>query len=61
MTQWVLGALMGLLSLIGLFVASAAHEGTFYVVGLLLFVLGVGVNYWLIARNIGHAPNQPDQ
>jgi ABC-type uncharacterized transport system permease subunit len=60
MGQWVLGALMGLLSLVGLALASAAHEGTLYIVGLLLFALGVGFNYWLITRNIGHPTKQPD-
>lgn len=53
MGQWVLGALMGLLSLIGLLLASRAHEGALYVVGLLLFAFGVAFNYWLVARNTG--------
>jgi hypothetical protein len=55
MGQWVFGALMGLLSLLGLVLASRAHDQTFYLVGLLLFAFGVGFIFWLIARNTGHS------
>ncbi len=54
MGQYVFGAAMGLLALVGLFLASRAHGGALYYAGLALFALGVGVNYWLIARNTGH-------
>ncbi len=54
MRTWITGVVAALVGLIGLFIASRAHEGTFYYVGLALFAIGVGVNYWLIARNTGH-------
>lgn len=57
MGQWVFGALMALLSLAGLVVASRAQDGTLYVAGLLVFALGIGLNYWLIAKNTGHPPD----
>ena len=60
MGQYVFGAAMGLLALVGLLLASRAHDGMFYFAGLLLFALGIGFNYWLIARNTGHPTKQQD-
>jgi len=50
---WVLGVLMGLLSLIGLFLASAAEDSVFYGFGLACFVFGVVVIFSLIHRYVG--------
>lgn len=50
---WVLGTIMGLLSLIGLFLASGAEDSGFYGFGLLCFVFGVGVIFSLIHRYVG--------
>ncbi|MFO1074594.1 MAG: hypothetical protein U1E17_18280 [Geminicoccaceae bacterium] len=54
MGQWIFGVLMSLLSLLGLFLASRAHDQTLYLVGLLLCLFGLGFVFWLIARNTGH-------
>ena len=53
MSQFVFGGLMGLLSLLGLLLASQAHDEMLYVAGLLVFALGIGFIFWLIARNTG--------
>lgn len=50
---WVLGGVMGLISLVGLFMASRAHDDMFYIVGLLLFLFGVLFNFGLIRRCTG--------
>jgi len=51
---------MGLLGLIGLFLAAGAHDQTMYVVGLILFGFGILYNFWLIKRWFdraeGHGP-----
>jgi hypothetical protein len=51
---WVLGTIMGLLSLIGLALASAAEDTVFYGTGLALFVFGVLFIFGLIHRHVGH-------
>lgn len=58
MGDWVFGAIMGLVSLIGLFMASRAVDGMFYTAGLLLFLFGVLFIFTLIHRNTGHPPEE---
>ena len=55
---WVLGGVMGLLSLLGLIMASRAADGMFYATGLLFFLFGVLFIFFLIARNVGHPPEE---
>ena len=50
---WILGAAMALLSLFGLFLASAAEDRVFYGTGLALFVFGVLFIFGLIHRDVG--------
>jgi hypothetical protein len=54
MGTWILGAAMGVLSLVGLFVASRSHDGAFYWGGLAAAAVGVAVIFWLIAKHTGH-------
>jgi hypothetical protein len=54
MGTWVLSAAVGVLSLVGLFVASRAHDGALYWAGLAVFAAGVAVIFWLIAKHTGH-------
>ena len=54
MGQWIFGVIMSLLSLLGLFMASRAHDQTLYAMGLLLCAFGLSFIFWLIARNTGH-------
>jgi hypothetical protein len=60
MGQWIFGAVMALLSLLGLFVASRAHDTMFYAAGLLLCVFGLAFIFWLIAKNTGHPTGQQE-
>ena len=57
-TAWILGAIMGLISLFGLVMASNAVDTTFYWVGLLFFLFGVGFIFALIGRCTGHGPGE---
>jgi hypothetical protein len=50
---WILGAVMGLLSLFGLFLASAAQDSVFYGTGLALFVFCILFIFGLIHRYAG--------
>jgi hypothetical protein len=50
---WVLGAVMGALSLLGLGLASAAHDDVFYGTGLALFLFCVLFIFSLIHRHVG--------
>jgi hypothetical protein len=51
---WLLGIVMGLISLLGLFLASAATDAVFYSAGLIFFLFGVLMIFGLIARYTGH-------
>ncbi len=50
---WILGAVMGLIALLGLFLASRAQDDIFYATGLGLFVFGVLFIFFLINRYVG--------
>jgi hypothetical protein len=60
MGTWIFGVVMALLSMMGLFIASRAHDGMLSVVGFLLTAFGLAFIFWLIAKNTGHAHGQPD-
>lgn len=51
---WTTGALMGLISLFGLIMASQAVDAVFEFGGYLLFLFGVLMIFGLIASTIGH-------
>lgn len=63
MRTWIMGVVAALVSLVGLFVASAAHSGTFYYVGLGVAALGIATIFYLITHNTGqptgHEPTDP--
>jgi hypothetical protein len=50
---WILGGLMGVLSLFGLVMADHARDTGFYGVGLLFFVFGVLFIFALIRNYVG--------
>lgn len=50
MGTWIFGAVMALLSLIGLFIASRAHDTMFYTFGMLLFLFGLAIIFAMIHR-----------
>ncbi|HEX3207941.1 MAG TPA: hypothetical protein VHQ91_01080 [Geminicoccaceae bacterium] len=50
---WILGALMALLSLLGLVMANGATDNGFYAVGLVFFVFGVLFIFGLIRTYTG--------
>ena len=54
---WATAIVMGLLGLLGLFMASGAQDGVFYVTGLALFVFGVLYIFVIITREVGHPPS----
>ncbi len=60
MMAWVVGAATGLVALIGLFVASRAHEGAFYYLGLAVFALAVAAIFAMIVRATGQPPRREE-
>ena len=54
--SWILGAVMGVISLAGLVMASQAKDEAFYYTGLLFFVFGVLFVFALIKRSTGAPP-----
>ncbi len=51
--KFVFGALMALLSVIGLFMASRADDQAFYWTGLAVFLFGVPIVFGLIGKSYG--------
>lgn len=60
MAQWIFGVIMGLLSMLGLLVASRAHDPMLHTAGLLFFAFGIGFIFWLIAKNTGQPSGRGD-
>ena len=58
---WVYGAAMGLISLVGLFLASGASDDNMYYVGLLFFVFGILSVFGLIGRHVGNPKTHDSQ
>lgn len=58
MASWIIGAVMGLIALFGLLLASRAHDGVFSYFGLALFAFGVLYIYGMVIRATGHPPRQ---
>lgn len=54
MGTWIFGIVMALISIIGLFLASRAHEQMMSTAGFALVAFGLGFIFWLIAKNTGH-------
>jgi hypothetical protein len=54
MGQWIFAVAMGLMSLLGLLLASRAHDQMLSFAGLALFAFGIAFIFWLIAKNTGH-------
>jgi hypothetical protein len=51
--SFVLGAVMGVLALLGLFLAAGANDGVFYATGLGLFAFCVLFIFGMIHRQVG--------
>jgi multisubunit Na+/H+ antiporter MnhC subunit len=56
----IFGILMALLSFVGLFMASRAHDQMVSIVGFLLFGFGLAFIFYLIAKHTGHPTGQHD-
>jgi len=57
---WATAVVMGLVGLLGLFMASGAQDGVFYVTGLALFLFGVLYIFVTITREVGHPPHSQE-
>lgn len=56
--NWVIGGVIGLVGILGLFLSSAAKDGAFYLFGLALFGFAVLFAFALIRRNVGRPHGQ---
>jgi hypothetical protein len=60
MGSWIMGAVMGLVALLGLFLASGARDGAFYYFGLAVFAFAVLFIFGMIVRATGQPARQDD-
>jgi hypothetical protein len=60
MGTWILGAVMGVVALFGLFLASRAQDGTFYYFGLAVFAFAVLFIFGMVVRATGQPPRRDD-
>ncbi|MCC7271672.1 MAG: hypothetical protein IT561_03325 [Alphaproteobacteria bacterium] len=49
-SSFALGSLIGILGILGLFLAARAHDPQMYVVGLVFAIFAVLFDFWLIKR-----------
>jgi len=57
--RWVTNGIIGVIGLIGLFVASRAADSTFYVIGLIVFAIAVAAIFYSIRRAFDEAGARP--
>jgi hypothetical protein len=57
--KWVTNGIVGVIGLLGLFVASRATDNTFYSLGLIVFVIAVAVIFFSIRRAFDEAGARP--
>ena len=57
--RWVTNGVIGLIGLLGLFVASRATDNTFYSLGLIVFAIAVAVIFFSIRRAFDEAGARP--
>lgn len=49
--KWIAGGIIGLIGILGLFASAHAHDTTFYILGLAVFVIAVLVIGGMIKRH----------
>lgn len=49
--KYIYGALLGLIGLLGLFMAAGAKEGHFYAAGLFMAGFSLAMIFWLVKRS----------
>jgi hypothetical protein len=57
--RWVANVIVGVIGLLGLYVASRATDDTFYAMGLIVFVLAVAFIFYSIRRAFDEAGARP--
>lgn len=48
--MWIVGVISALIAFVGLALASGAHDGSMYTMGLVIFAAAVAFVFWLIKR-----------
>ena len=56
---WIANGIVGVIGLLGLYVASRATDDTFYAMGLIVFVLAVAFIFYSIRRAFDEAGARP--
>ena len=56
---WITNGIVGVIGILGLFVASRATDSTFYSLGLIVFVLAVAFIFYSIRRAFDEAGARP--
>ncbi len=54
-SSWIIGALAGLIGILGLFAAARASDGTMLWVGLTVFAWAIAFGFWLMKRGFDAA------
>lgn len=60
MGTWIVGAALGFMTLLGLFVASKTHDGFFHILGFLLAAIGLVAILVMILRATRQPPRKDD-
>jgi hypothetical protein len=57
--RWITNGIIGVIGILGLFVASRATDNTFYYLGLIVFVIAVAFIFYSIRRAFDEAGARP--
>ncbi|MBI1244242.1 MAG: hypothetical protein GC202_04475 [Alphaproteobacteria bacterium] len=50
LAMWIVGVVVAVLAVVGLFLASGAHAGPMYSIGLVIFLASTLFEFWLIKK-----------
>ncbi len=51
--RWIIGIMVAIVSVFGLYLASQARDDVMYVTGILIFIVGVLFNFFQIKKVVG--------
>jgi uncharacterized membrane protein len=51
--RWIIGIMVAIVSVFGLYLASQARDDVMYVTGILIFIVGVRFNFFQIKKVVG--------
>jgi ABC-type maltose transport system permease subunit len=50
LAMWIVGVIVGIIAVVGLFLSAGSHGGPMYMMGLVIFAAAAAFEFWLIKK-----------